>query len=99
MAIEWEEVEPQPGIAEVAVVGVGGSGEEYRVWYGPAFLNPDTAVMRWIALGWPEPNTDNLPLFESRYEAIALCEQWEEMKIDAEKWARALFKGVRSGEG
>lgn len=100
MAIEWEEAETQPGVSEVGFEGIGGSGTTYGVWYGPAYLNLDAPpVMRWIAYGWPEPDSDSLPLFESCQEAMALCEAWETVKIHAEMLARALFQGVRSGQG
>ena len=60
MAIEWEEAETQPGVAEVGFEGIGGSGTTYGVSYGPAYLNPDAPpVMRWIAYGWPEPGSDS----------------------------------------
>ena len=99
MAIDWEETEPQPGMAEKLMTGIGGSGETYSVWFGPAFLNPDTAVMRWVAQGWPEYDSDSLPLLDSYEDAVASCEEWEAIKLDAEERARAAFKGVRSGQG
>ncbi len=99
MSIEWEEMEPEPGMAEQLFTGIGDSGETYEVWYGAAFLNPDTAVLRWIAQGWPEYDSDSLPLFDSLEEAQALCERWEAIKVDAEERARAAFTGVRAGQG
>ena len=99
MAIEWEEIEVEPSVAENGFMGIGGSGETYNVWYGVAFLNPDTAVMRWIAQGWPEYDSDSLPLFDSYADAVALCERWEAIKTDAETRAKAAFTGVRSGQG
>ncbi len=99
MAIEWSDGEPQPGIADVLLEGFGGSGEKYIVWHGTVLVNPDAAETRWVAMGWPEPDTDRLPHFESRDEAIALCERWEEIKLDAERRARAEFKANRTGEG
>ena len=99
MAIEWEETDAfQPGMAEKLVEGVGGSGETYKVWYGPAYLNGRPAN-RWIALGWPEYDTDSLPHFDSYDEAVELCEKWESIKLDAERQARAAFTGKRTGEG
>ena len=99
MSIEWEDMEPNPPIPDVMMEGVGGSGEIYKVWFGQAFLDSGAPVNKWIALGWPEIDTDNLPLFDSRDDAYALCERWEEIKLDAEFRARAEFKGVRSGRG
>ena len=101
MAIEWEEVDAAPsGLAERLVEGAGGSGESYKVWYGLAYLNPDMPpVMRWMALGWPEYDTDSLPHFDSYQEAVELCEKWESIKLDAERLARAAFTGVRTGKG
>ena len=99
MAIEWEEQDAPGPLAEVVLEGAGASGEVYRVWYGLVFVNPDAPSMKWIAYGWPEPDSDNLPLFDSCEEAKALCETWEIVKIHAEQLARALFQGVRAGEG
>ena len=99
MAIEWEEKDVEGAIARVGFEGVGASGEVYAVWYGLAFVNPDTSSMKWIALGWPEPDSDNLPLFDSCEEAMALCEAWDIVKVHAAQLARALFRGVRAGEG
>ena len=102
MSIEWEEIEafgPSLGAgADKLIEGIGGSGETYRVWYGQAFLNPDTPEKRWVAYGWPEPDTDHLPTFESYDEAVALCDRWEEIKLGAEKLARASFAGLRAGQ-
>ena len=81
------------------MVGYGGSGEKYNVWYGPVFLSPDTAAMRWVAQGWPEYDSDCLPLLDSYDDAVALCEKWEAIKLDAEKRARAAFTGMRAGQG
>ena len=92
MTIEWEE---DDNVWE----GSSGTGATYTVWYGQAFLNPDVPAMKWIAYGWPEPDSDNLPLFNSQEEAMALCEAWEIVKIHSEQLARALFQGTRSGEG
>ena len=103
MSIEWEEVEDSTeisGFAERLVEGFGGSGETYKVWYGLAFLNPDhPPVNRWIAMGWPEYDSDSLPHFDSYDDAIELCERWDSIKIDAEKQARAAFTGTRTGQG
>ena len=101
MAIEWEEEDIEPGGNAVRLfTGHGSSGETYTVWYGGAFaeyMNPDTRVMRWIAMGWPEVDTDRLPLFESKTDAFALCETWDAIKIDAERRGRAAFTGTRAG--
>ena len=101
MAIEWHEADPGATVADVDVMleGYGGSGEKYEVWYGTVFLNPATMTTRWVASGWPEPDSDSLPIFESKEEAIALCERWEEIKLEAEARARAAFTGIRSGKG
>ena len=99
MGIVWKEKEVEPSMAEKGIEGIGDSGEVYSVWYGGAFLNPDTPVTRWIAHGWPEYDTDSLPLFSSHADAVALCEQWEAIRIDAETRARAAFSGIRSGQG
>lgn len=99
MAIEWEEAEEVLG-AEKLMEGTGGSGETYKVWYGLAFLNPDKPpVMRWVAQGWPEYDSDSLPHFDSYDEAVELCEKWETIKLEAEQQARAAFTGVRTGGG
>ena len=96
MAVEWEEKDVEETIASVGFEGVGASGEVYTVWYGLAFVNPDTSSTKWIALGWPEPDSDNLPLFDSCEEAMALGDT---VKVHAAQLARALFRGVRAGEG
>jgi len=92
MAIEWEE---DNNVWE----GISGTGATYTVWFGQVFLHPDVPAMKWVAYGWPEPDSDNLPLFDSQEEAMALCEAWEVVKIHSEQLARALFQGTRSGEG
>ncbi len=99
MEIEWEEIEAEESLAKVVLEGNGPSGEVYRVWYGLVFVNPDVPAMKWVAYGWPEPDSDNLPLFDSCEEAQALCESWEVVRIHAEQLAKALFQGDRSGEG
>ncbi len=99
MAIDWEEIKTDSQMAQKGYQGIGGSGETYSVWCGTAFLNADTAVQCWVAQGWPEYDSDSLPLFESYEDAVTLCEQWEEIKLDAEARARAAFTGVRAGQG
>ena len=56
-------------------------------------------VKRWVALGWPEPDTDSLPHFDSYEEAVDLCENREAIKLDAERRARAAYKERRTGKG
>ena len=100
MAIDWEEAEPaQRGLAQRYFEGIAGSGETYKVWYGPAYLNREQpSVMRWIAWGWPEYDSDSLPHFDSYDEAVKLCEEWERIKLEAERQGRAAYKGLRTGE-
>lgn len=96
MGIYWEEAEVEPTMAQKGFRGVGDSGESYGVWYGPAYVN-GVPMLSWVAQGWPEYDSDNLPLLESYEEAVELCEQWEAIKVDAEQRARAVFAGTRSG--
>ena len=95
MAIEWEEVDPQAifGPAQRLFIGAGESGEEYKVWYGGAYLNFDTRVTRWIVHGWPEPDSDRLPLLDDFAESIALCEKWEEIRMEAKEGSRKATGG------
>ena len=83
MAIQWEEVGVLGQPANTMLIGVGAFKNEYTVWRGGAYISPDERVVRWIAKGWPEPDSDRLPLFDSCEEAMALCEAWETIKAQA----------------
>ena len=97
--ITWEETNPPRSTVLKQIEGQGKSGEQYIVWYGPTFLSRNrNAQLRWIAYGWPEPDSDSLPHFDSQEEAIQICEKWEAIKIEAEISAREEFTGIRTGQ-
>ena len=54
------------------------------------FYSNDNVVDRWMVYGWPESDEPCYrPVFESYREAMALCEEWEAIMLDAQKRARS----------